>query len=57
MQSLLAERRQLIRLLRLAEDQDVREYLWFEVIQLDAKAGLDEDRHLAEFVAEQGVRT
>jgi hypothetical protein len=51
MQSLLAERRQLIRLLRLAEDRVERELLWHSIIQLDAKAGLDEDRHLAEFVA------
>jgi uncharacterized protein YfdQ (DUF2303 family) len=54
MQALLAQRRQLIRLLRLSDDRVERELLWFEIIQLDAKAGLDEDRHLAEFVAEAG---
>jgi hypothetical protein len=51
MQALLAQRRQLIRLLRLADDRVEREMIWHSIIELDAKAGLDEDRHLAEFVA------
>jgi hypothetical protein len=51
MQSLLAQRRHLIRLLIATEDRPTRELLRFEVQLLDAKAGLDDDRHLAEFVA------
>jgi hypothetical protein len=51
MQALLAQRRQLIRLLIATEDRPTRELLRFEVQLLDAKAGLDDDRHLAEFVA------
>jgi hypothetical protein len=54
MAGLLAQRCQLIRLLIATEDRPTRELLRFEVQLLDAKAGLDEDRHLAEFVAEAG---
>jgi hypothetical protein len=54
MQALLAHRRDLIRLLIATEDRPTRELLRFEVQLLDSKAGLDEDRHLAEFVAEAG---
>jgi hypothetical protein len=51
MHGLLAERRHLIRLLIATEDRPAREQLHFEIQLLDAKAGLDEDRGLAEVVA------
>jgi hypothetical protein len=54
MADILAERSVLVRQLCKSQDRGVREYLYFEIAILDAKAGLDEDRHLAEFVAGVG---